>query len=456
MLLLAERAQKVKFDSATASATVSWRDNLLIHPAVELFPPMSSDELRALGEDIVKNGFTSPIVLWRARPNERAILLDGRSRLDATEMATGRAVEVDGSSVMAGEFLATNKVIVLDGRSVDPWAYAISANIRRRHLTIEDTDRLTVELLKADPTKSSRQVAKIVGASRPHVAKVRRQAEQAGHVETVSTTVDTKGRGQPAKRPRNQTRAVRAVAVSEMGAPRFAADHDGGDSADHGDARGGGRGDKHAEQPAISMQARIDELTHEVRVRDIRIHALEGEIADLKTAAAEACQQSADLVTAWNNATDAELAAGLTAIGLSAVLRVMPGWKTETVRRITDWPQGRPAGHNPLTAALRSALSHLAAATAPQADVQAEELAALNALRGITRLNPNYHTLTITVQKERRPSRRQCRAAYAESSDGPPHPLRDKEKAQRFRRWASEANMEPSRGCISDCDQAHY
>src|SRR6516164_7523294 len=78
MLLLAERAQKVKFDSATASATVSWRDNLLIHPAVELFPPMSSDELRALGEDIVKNGFTSPIVLWRARPNERAILLDGR------------------------------------------------------------------------------------------------------------------------------------------------------------------------------------------------------------------------------------------------------------------------------------------------------------------------------------------------------------------------------------------
>lgn len=209
MLLLAERAQKVKFDSATASATVSWRDNLLIHPAVELFPPMSSDELRALGEDIVKNGFTSPIVLWRARPNERAILLDGRSRLDATEMATGRAVEVDGSSVMAGEFLATNKVIVLDGRSVDPWAYAISANIRRRHLTIEDTDRLTVELLKADPTKSSRQVAKIVGASRPHVAKVRRQAEQAGHVETVSTTVDTKGRGN--RRSARETRLAPCV-----------------------------------------------------------------------------------------------------------------------------------------------------------------------------------------------------------------------------------------------------
>jgi len=50
MLLLAERAQKVKFDSATASATVSWRDNLLIHPAVELFPPMSSGALDQTSE----------------------------------------------------------------------------------------------------------------------------------------------------------------------------------------------------------------------------------------------------------------------------------------------------------------------------------------------------------------------------------------------------------------------
>jgi hypothetical protein len=34
----------------------SWRDVQPIHPAAELFPLMAPDELRALGEDIKKNG----------------------------------------------------------------------------------------------------------------------------------------------------------------------------------------------------------------------------------------------------------------------------------------------------------------------------------------------------------------------------------------------------------------
>ncbi len=33
----------------------SWRDQLQIHPACELFPPLPPDELRALGEDIIVN-----------------------------------------------------------------------------------------------------------------------------------------------------------------------------------------------------------------------------------------------------------------------------------------------------------------------------------------------------------------------------------------------------------------
>jgi hypothetical protein len=48
------------------AASTGWRSILPIHPAAELFPPMSADELKALGEDIIKNGLTSPIVLWRA------------------------------------------------------------------------------------------------------------------------------------------------------------------------------------------------------------------------------------------------------------------------------------------------------------------------------------------------------------------------------------------------------
>jgi hypothetical protein len=42
---------------------MGWRDIIKIHPAAEQFPPMSTDELKALGEDIKQNGMTAPITL---------------------------------------------------------------------------------------------------------------------------------------------------------------------------------------------------------------------------------------------------------------------------------------------------------------------------------------------------------------------------------------------------------
>jgi hypothetical protein len=77
----------------TAPAAKSWRNVIAIHPAAELFPRMSEPELRELGEDIKRNGMTSPIVLFRepidpAEPKHghRYSLLDGISRLDAMEL----------------------------------------------------------------------------------------------------------------------------------------------------------------------------------------------------------------------------------------------------------------------------------------------------------------------------------------------------------------------------------
>src|SRR5262249_965550 len=130
----------------------SWRDTIAIHPAAELFSLMPPDQLRVLGEDIKKNGLTSPIVLWRSQAPVQ--LLGGRNGLDAIEIGTGSPAVVGAPSITAGEdFLACKKVIVLD-KSVDPFPYVVSANIHRRHLTIEDKDRLIVQLLKADPTTS--------------------------------------------------------------------------------------------------------------------------------------------------------------------------------------------------------------------------------------------------------------------------------------------------------------
>src|SRR5215471_7376976 len=102
-----------------APSRKSWRDALPIHPAAELFPPMSSDELRELGADIVKkNGLVAPIALWRRNPNEPLQLLDGRNRLDAIELVTGRTVEIGAPSLMAGDFLACDKVVISTIRSI--------------------------------------------------------------------------------------------------------------------------------------------------------------------------------------------------------------------------------------------------------------------------------------------------------------------------------------------------
>ena len=86
-------------------ASSSWRSTLPIHPAAELFPRMSPDELRTLGEDIIKNGLTSAIVLWQPDSKSPARLLDGISRLDAIEIATGSPVIVGAPSIMAGQHL---------------------------------------------------------------------------------------------------------------------------------------------------------------------------------------------------------------------------------------------------------------------------------------------------------------------------------------------------------------
>ena len=74
-----------------------------IHPACDLFPMMTPDELKALGEDIKRNGMTAPIVWWTEReadigktPAPEYYLLDGRNRLDAMEMVGIKVIDFNG------------------------------------------------------------------------------------------------------------------------------------------------------------------------------------------------------------------------------------------------------------------------------------------------------------------------------------------------------------------------
>src|SRR5262249_51698219 len=129
---------------------------------------------------------------------------DGRNRLDAIELVTGRTVEVGAPSLMAGDFLSPNKVVMLD-KSVGAFAYVISAHIPPRHLDAEQKRKPNANPVKATPEKSDRQIAETVKASPTTVGTVRAEMEAKGDVSKLDTRRDSKGRNQPAKKKRGKT-----------------------------------------------------------------------------------------------------------------------------------------------------------------------------------------------------------------------------------------------------------
>ena len=188
----------------------AWRECIVVHPAAELFPRLSAEELRALGEDIKQHGLTSPITIFAEllQPGDlssgfKFSLLDGISRLDAMEKADvpfrlvhGKDWDwrIDLSDVANGN---DSIAIVVPSYDVNPYDYVISANIHRRHLTTEQRLKLVDELIKAKPDLSSRQVAKQLKVSTTTAVKRRKKLETAGDVSTVGTSTDAMGRKQP-------------------------------------------------------------------------------------------------------------------------------------------------------------------------------------------------------------------------------------------------------------------
>jgi hypothetical protein len=193
------------------AAPGSWRDVLPIHPAADLFPLMSRDELRELGKDIKKNGLRIPISVWKQQKHFPPVLLDGRNRLDAME-AIGMGVEVEHGGTesdpcvrlwRSGWPIETVEVRG-DHDDGDPYVAIVSLNIHRRHLTAEQKRELIAKLIKATPKKSDRQIATATKTDHKTVASVRAEQEARGEIPHVSTRTDSKGRQQPAKKPKTK------------------------------------------------------------------------------------------------------------------------------------------------------------------------------------------------------------------------------------------------------------
>ena len=278
---LAEHAAEIrKLDQKPAAS--SWRDVLPIHPAAELFPLMTPDELRSLGEDILKNGMTSPIVLWEADENTPAVLLDGRNRLDAIELVIGPP-KVNRWSVFVDGRLNRGLVDTFAGH-VDPYAHVISANIHRRHLTTEQKRELIAKLIKAAPEKSDRQIAETIKASPTTVGTVRAEMETKGDVSKLDTRRDSKGRKQPAKKP--QRAAANATGAEKTSNKNNAAKPSGAANTAPASPTTPARNDigSASTGEAARKDAEIEELRDAKRRLEIENTGLRSEVEELRTA----------------------------------------------------------------------------------------------------------------------------------------------------------------------------
>jgi hypothetical protein len=170
-----------------------WRDVLKVHPAAELFPLMSPNELRELADDIKQHGLRQPVSFVRD-DDGRAVLIDGRNRLNALELLGDEQRLHLNNSVVFEEVVA----------DIDIYAHVVSLNIHRRHLTAEQKRDLVAKLLKAAPEKSDRQIADQTKSNRTTVGQIRKKLEKSGDVSIVDTRTDTKGRKQQAAKSRRK------------------------------------------------------------------------------------------------------------------------------------------------------------------------------------------------------------------------------------------------------------
>jgi len=195
--------------TAMSQPSKSWRDVIKVHPAADLFPMMSEAELRKLGEDIVANGLREPVTLAQSEViGENLVLLDGRNRLDAMELA--------GLQIVTAAGVLDDWLYTVPAEPRDPYAYVFSANILRRHLTAEQKREAIAKLVKAQPEKSDRAIAREVKVDHKTVAAVRSDAEARGEIPHVEKRTDTKGRQQPAHKSEPATIATEPDPIDEI------------------------------------------------------------------------------------------------------------------------------------------------------------------------------------------------------------------------------------------------
>jgi len=168
-------------------------------------PPLEDDEYEALVESIRRFGQQHPILRGSPTSGLPGETIDGKHRWSACARLRIKPwiVDVDGS---ADELRSLGLVL----------------NCARRNMSTSSRRGLIKAELLRDPSRSDRAIAADLGVSHPYVGTIRRELEQAGTVETVSTRTGRDGVQQPARQtapkavepPRD--RAIKVNVPAEM------------------------------------------------------------------------------------------------------------------------------------------------------------------------------------------------------------------------------------------------
>jgi hypothetical protein len=140
-------------------------------------PPLSSEEYIALRDSIAATGQQYPIL--RA-PEHDGWLVDGEHR--------DRACRELGIEPTYRDVFGTRDELE---------SLALVLNLARRQLSTGARRGIVQAEVLRDPTRSDRAIAATVGVSHPTVASVRRELEQSGQVERLSTSVGVDGKTYP-------------------------------------------------------------------------------------------------------------------------------------------------------------------------------------------------------------------------------------------------------------------
>jgi ParB-like chromosome segregation protein Spo0J len=182
----------------------SWRDEISVHPAADIFPMLADQELAELGNDMKTNGLKVPAVFYEDDSGKRWAL-DCRNRLEAMERA-GVPFPLVGAGLDAMVKSGAARIV----KDIDPFAYVVSVNLHRRHLTPEQKRELIAKLLKADPGKSDRQVAKTAKVDHKTVASVRRESAANGEIPHKGDRTEASGRKARGRKPRKPAKSSKS------------------------------------------------------------------------------------------------------------------------------------------------------------------------------------------------------------------------------------------------------